>query len=49
MKREKGENFKDYKERRKKENKRIKEYLKGKLIWNVKQYGPYKRKYANSL
>ena len=39
-----GESFAKYKERRKKNNIRIKEHLKGELIWDSRNRGTYGKK-----
>ena len=44
MKRQENESFKDYRERRKKEQKNLKKYLKGRVWWYSKIQGTYRRK-----
>jgi len=44
LKRREDESFKEYKERQKGENKTLKRYLKGRLVWNSSDWGTYKRK-----
>lgn len=40
MKRREDESFEDYRERRKKEGKDLKTYLKGKVVYDGREKGP---------
>jgi len=42
MKRKEGEDFEDYRERRLKEQKRLKVYLRGRVFWDSKNLGTYR-------
>lgn len=44
MKREEGESFEAYKKRRAKEQRNLKIYLKGRVWWDSKILGTYRRK-----
>ena len=44
LKRREGESFEDYKERQRGENRVLKRYLRGRLIWDSSRWGTYKRK-----